>query len=52
MFLPEEQAFYLLAAICEILVPDYYVKAMIGSVADQRIFEGMYDSFGRVTDLL
>jgi hypothetical protein len=40
LFLPEEQAFYMLCAIVEQLIPDYYVKAMIGSIVDQRIFEG------------
>lgn len=40
LFLPEEHAFHLLCAICEELVPDYYVKAMIGSIVDQRLFQG------------
>ncbi len=39
LFCSEEHAFYILCSICEILVPDYYVKAMIGSIVDQRIFE-------------
>ncbi len=41
LFCSEEQAFYILCSICELLVPDYYIKAMIGSIVDQRIFEGL-----------
>jgi hypothetical protein len=41
MFLPEEQAFFMLCSICELLVPDYYIKQMLGSLVDQRIFEGI-----------
>eukprot|EP01117_Protostelium_nocturnum_P013727 TRINITY_DN5156_c0_g1_i1.p1 TRINITY_DN5156_c0_g1~~TRINITY_DN5156_c0_g1_i1.p1 ORF type:complete len:972 (+),score=312.76 TRINITY_DN5156_c0_g1_i1:230-3145(+) len=39
LYLPPEHAFYLLCTICEQLVPDYYVKAMIGSIVDQKLFE-------------
>ncbi|PRP83683.1 hypothetical protein PROFUN_03838 [Planoprotostelium fungivorum] len=39
LFLPEEHSFFLLCTICEQLVPDYYVKAMIGSIVDQRLFQ-------------
>ena len=45
LFLPEEQAFYLLCAICEQLIPDYYATNMIGSIVDQRIFEGFLWNF-------
>ena len=51
LFLPEEQAFFLLCVICEQLIPGtvstlddhkgYWAKAMIGSIVDQRIFEGI-----------
>ncbi len=40
LFVPEEHAFYMLCVLCEQLTPDYYVKAMIGTIVDQRIFEG------------
>lgn len=43
LFLSEEQAFYVLCAICEHLVPDYYVRAMIGTIVDQRIFENLME---------
>lgn len=41
LFLPEEQAFYLLCTIIEQITPDYYVKAMIGTIVDQRLFEDL-----------
>jgi len=40
LFFNEEHAFHMLCILCEQLVPDYYVKAMIGSIVDQRILEG------------
>jgi hypothetical protein len=40
LFQSEEQAFFTLCTICEQLVPDYYIKAMLGAIADQQIFEG------------
>jgi hypothetical protein len=42
LFLPEEHCFFLMCALCEMLVPDYYAKQMIGSIVDQRIFEGAF----------
>ena len=39
LYLPESHVFFLLCSICELLVPDYYIKQMLGSLVDQRIFE-------------
>eukprot|EP01119_Soliformovum_irregulare_P015626 TRINITY_DN4420_c0_g1_i2.p1 TRINITY_DN4420_c0_g1~~TRINITY_DN4420_c0_g1_i2.p1 ORF type:complete len:883 (+),score=250.00 TRINITY_DN4420_c0_g1_i2:75-2723(+) len=35
----EEAAFWLLASICEDLVPEQYSKQLIGSIADRQFFE-------------
>ncbi len=43
LLLPEEHAFFVLCAICELLVPEYYSKQMIGAIVDQRLFEGTQD---------
>jgi hypothetical protein len=40
MYLDEEQAFWVLAALVEdILPPDYYATSLIGSRVDQQVFE-------------
>ncbi|KAL6076934.1 GTPase activating protein (GAP) [Balamuthia mandrillaris] len=35
----EEEVFYLLVVLCEHLIPQYYNKAMLGSLVDQQIIE-------------
>jgi hypothetical protein len=37
LYMDEESAFWLLAVLCERLVPDYYSTALIGSIVDQQI---------------
>ena len=40
LFVSEEEGFWLLATLCEDLVPDYYRKTMLGSLVDQKILDG------------
>lgn len=35
-FMSEEEAFWVLAYICEVLVPEYYTPGLFGLVVDQR----------------
>jgi len=35
----EEDAFWLLTTVCEYFLPEYYVPSMIGSSADEKVFE-------------
>jgi len=39
IFMNEEAAFWVLATICEDLVPEYYRPAMMGGSVDQSVFE-------------
>jgi hypothetical protein len=41
LIVSEEAAFWILAAICESLVPEYYSKALLGSIVDQLILEDL-----------
>ncbi len=41
LFCSEEEAFWLLACLCEDLVPEYYRKTMLGSMVDQKIFDAL-----------
>jgi len=45
LFMNEEEAFWLTSSICEELLPDYYVTSMIGSMADQRVFEVLVQTY-------
>lgn len=38
LFMPEEHVFWVVAAICEQLVPGYYVREMVGCLVDQAVF--------------
>ncbi len=39
----EEAAFWMLTTICEDLVPEYYSKALVGSIVDQQLFEQLLE---------
>lgn len=39
----EEAAFWLLSTICEDFVPEYYSRALVGSIVDQQLFENLVD---------
>eukprot|EP01132_Coremiostelium_polycephalum_P009982 gene9982-12236_t len=41
LFLDEEDAFWLLATLCEDIAPDYYRPGMVGSIADEKTFENL-----------
>ncbi len=39
LYMPEENVFWMMVAICEELVPEYYNEELFGSLVDQQIFE-------------
>jgi hypothetical protein len=39
----EESVFYMLMAICEILMPQYYNKVMLGCMVHQTLFENLIE---------
>lgn len=42
-FLSETQAFYILAVLCDRLLPGYYSTTMYGTLLDQRVFESLVE---------
>lgn len=45
LYMPEENVFWMMVAICEDLVPDYYNEELFGSLVDQQIFEVLVEKY-------
>ena len=43
IYMSEAQAFYLLSALCDRLVPGYYSTTMYGTLLDQKVFESLVE---------
>ena len=43
IYISESQAFYLLSALCDRLVPGYYSTTMYGTLLDQKVFESLVE---------
>jgi hypothetical protein len=43
IYMSEAQAFFLLSALCDRLVPGYYSTTMYGTLLDQKVFEGLVE---------
>lgn len=42
-YMSEEQAFYILSALCDRLLPGYYSTTMYGTLLDQKVFESLVE---------
>jgi len=45
LYLRESDAFLLLSAICERMVPEYYSRTLVGAVIDQNVFEVLVKTY-------
>lgn len=45
IYCEEEDAFWLLAVLCETLVPDYYCSSMIGALVDQEVLQDLMKKY-------
>ncbi|KAI9882974.1 MAG: hypothetical protein M1823_005278 [Watsoniomyces obsoletus] len=43
IYMSEAQAFFLLAVLCDRLLPGYYSTTMYGTILDQRVFESLVE---------
>lgn len=43
--MPEEQAFFLLCALVEDILPDYYSKSLVGSLLDLQVLEELVQTY-------